>query len=135
MSGGHSLDYAENVCTHLRKSLPKPPLLQIPSMTPASIYSFVCIQSGHRAGRHLVRKHKRHKTSQSETRKNVRIRLCHQRCKCKSKERHSHRSNAPCGIPLEVNQYDQSITRVLGESDGRTEPGWKSDIEKQIFLS
>lgn len=67
--GGHSLDYAENVCAHLGKSLFEPPLLQIPSMTPASIYSFVGIQSRHRAGRHLVRKHKRHKTSQSEKKK------------------------------------------------------------------
>jgi hypothetical protein len=35
----------------------------------------------------------------------------------------------------QINIWSVSIARVVGKSDGRTEPGWKSDMEKQIFLS
>lgn len=32
-------------------------------------------------------------------------------------------------------QIDDQNRRRWAEGNGRTEPGWKSDIEKQIFLS
>ena len=54
------------VHAHLWKSISESPLLQIPGMTPAGIYSLVSIRSRHGASGHFVRKHERHKTSQSK---------------------------------------------------------------------
>ena len=48
-----------------------------------------------------------------------------------------HCRHAPCGIPLwtEYRCERAQPEQTGGSAMGLTEPGWKSDIEKQIFLS
>src|SRR5579863_5930464 len=127
-----------NVHAHLWKSLSEPPLLQIPGMTPTRIYSLVCIRSRHGASGHFVRKHERDQTSQS---KRVNEMGCQNRIMGwpqggidggKSTITHIV---ATLHAGFHYRQIDDQHRRRRAEGNERTEPGWKSDIEKQIFLS
>lgn len=120
---------APRPATHVREHVSESLVRQVPGMTTGCVQPLVSVCGRDRARCDFIGQHEGEETGQSnQSVEELAPRSQSKRC-CPA-----HRRHTPCWVPLSnrtLIRHRQPPTTY----DTLTEPGWKSDMEKQIFLS